>query len=220
MKSIEVGERIGDYEILSYLAEGGMGTVLRARHRLMNRIVANKVAKIRRENQALMEKMFRREIEASARLSHRKVLTVFDAGVTNALPYLVTQYVSGGDLQACIERSGPFSIRQTINYTIQASEGLQAIHDNGIIHRDVKPANLLIDEHGTVQILDFGISKLVGVHMKQSAVSELKREASPVRHIPNQTLIRPPSPSLEERIRGSNPTLFQTEIGGIAGGWW
>ena len=161
MRTFNVGERIGEYEILDQMAEGGMGIILCARHRLMKRVVAIKVAKLDTDNRDLMSQMFRREIEASARLTHPHVLTVFDAGINEGFPYLVTEYLSGGDLQARIENSGPCPIREAIDFAMQAAEGLDAIHQSGIIHRDVKPANLLIDDRGRVQVLDFGISRLM-----------------------------------------------------------
>ncbi len=160
LKEFETGDQIGEYTVLDKIAEGGMGIILKAQHRLMKRVVAIKISKLTAKNDELMSKMFRREIEASSHLSHPNVLTVFDAGMAGAQPYLVMEYLPSGDLQSRVHSQGPCSVSNVIDLMIQAADGLQAIHDCGIIHRDVKPANFIIDKRGSVQIFDFGISKL------------------------------------------------------------
>ncbi len=92
LKEFETGDQIGEYTVLDKIAEGGMGIILKAQHRLMKRVVAIKISKLTAKNDELMSKMFRREIEASSHLSHPNVLTVFDAGMAGAQPYLVMEY--------------------------------------------------------------------------------------------------------------------------------
>lgn len=157
---LEPGKKIGAYEIMAPLSEGGMGVVVLARHRLMNRTVALKWSKAYTSNMRIVEQMFRREIEATARVSHENVLTIFDAGVNLKNPYMVTEYITGGDLQAMVDSQGRLPVQTALEYVKQAAQGLIAIHTSGIIHRDIKPGNLLISETDRVRIIDFGICKL------------------------------------------------------------
>ena len=103
---------------------------------------------------------FYREVKAAARLSHRNIVTAFDAGEHAGTHYLVMEYVVGRDLAAIVKEKGPLPLRQAIDYVQQAARGLEFAHKHGVVHRDVKPSNLLVDQEGVVKILDMGLARL------------------------------------------------------------
>jgi eukaryotic-like serine/threonine-protein kinase len=158
---LEGGEqplRIGEYEVLEALAAGGMGNVYRARHRLMKRVVAIKVLpRSATENERLAQR-FTREVEVAARLTHPNIVTAYDAGMYEGACYLVMEYVDGPDLSTLLQRRGPLPPAKAVNCIVQAARGLAYAHEKGVVHRDVKPGNLLVDAAGTVKILDMGLA--------------------------------------------------------------
>jgi len=151
---------IGNYTILSRLGAGGMGTVFKARHRSMKRVVALKI--LSRDTSAPTDHTlrFQREVETIAQLSHPNVVIAFDAGETENGLYLVMEYVDGRDLATEVAQSGPLSMADAVDCVVQAARGLAYAHDHGIVHRDVKPANLLRDTAGVVKVADLGLAHL------------------------------------------------------------
>jgi serine/threonine protein kinase/DNA-binding response OmpR family regulator len=152
--------RIGNYEVLDRLGAGGMGTVYKARHRRMKRIVALKVMMRSLSDDATKVQRFQREVETIARLSHPNIVLAFDADEAEAGHFLVMEFVNGRDLATLVQEGGPFLLRDAVSCTLQAARGLEYAHGQNIIHRDIKPANLLRDEHGTVKITDLGLARL------------------------------------------------------------
>ncbi len=162
MSGIRPGDLIGAYQILRQIGRGGMGVVYQARHQLMNRIVALKaVYPVHASHAAEIHKRFRREIEAAARLSHENVLTVFDAGWSERSPYLVMEFVDGDNLADIVQTVGVLTPDESIRMVQQAARGLQEVHEHGIVHRDVKPHNMMVNARNVLQLLDFGICKLL-----------------------------------------------------------
>jgi serine/threonine protein kinase/formylglycine-generating enzyme required for sulfatase activity len=151
---------LGEYVILDRIGAGGMGQVFKARHRRMKRIVALKVLSPEALRDVQAVKRFHREVHAAAKLLHPNIVTAFDAGECRGQNYLVMEYVAGRDLAAIVNDGGPMPAPQAVNYTIQAAHGLGFAHAKGIVHRDVKPANLLVDRDGTVKILDLGLARI------------------------------------------------------------
>ena len=151
---------LGDYVIVDRVGEGGMGRVYRALHRKMQREVALKVISPQLVKNETSIRRFNREVQAAARLSHPNIVTAYDAGEESGSRYLVMEYVVGSDLASLVRRTGPLSIDDSLNYTRQAAVGLAYAHERGIVHRDVKPTNLLLDENGNVKILDMGLARL------------------------------------------------------------
>jgi serine/threonine protein kinase len=137
-----------------------MGLVLKAQHRRMKRIVALKVLSPSVTKSAHTLRRFQREVEAAARLCHANIVTAFDAGVHEGMHYLVMEYVCGKDLAAIVKAEGLLSPEQAIDYLLQTARGLEHAHKLGIVHRDIKPGNLLLDEHGQIKILDMGLARL------------------------------------------------------------
>ncbi len=152
---------LGEYTVLDKLGEGGMGLVLKARHRRMDRLVAVKILPPDAMHSPAAVQRFYREVRAAARLSHPNIVTAYDAGEHHRMHYLAMEYVDGEDLAAVAKRLGPLPAQQAVNYVLQAAVGLEYAHRRGVVHRDIKPANLLLDRHGTVKILDMGLAKIV-----------------------------------------------------------
>jgi serine/threonine-protein kinase len=151
---------LGNYLLLEKIGAGGMGRVFKARHRVMDRIVAVKLlpAPLTRDQTAIAR--FQREVKAAARISHPNIVTAFDADQAKGVHFLVVEYVEGSDLSTLVKKSGPLPVETAVDYLLQAARGLEAAHKNGIVHRDIKPANLLLDKEGIVKVLDMGLARL------------------------------------------------------------
>jgi serine/threonine protein kinase len=150
---------IGQYAILGRLNSGGMGEVYRAQHPQLKRLVALKIMRPHLLTNAQAIKRFQREVEAAGKLSHRHIVTTYDAGEHEGNSYLVMEYIDGSDLSRVVKRHGPLGESLAVACILQAARGLEYAHYRGIIHRDVKPSNLLLDEQGTVKILDMGLAR-------------------------------------------------------------
>ena len=149
--------QIGNYDILDKLGSGGMGTVYKARHRRMKRIVAVKVlAASLGDNKSFVQR-FQREVETAARLSHPNIVTAHDADVCEAGNYLVMEFIEGADLDRLVRLRGALSPKLAATLILQAARGLEHAHEQGVIHRDIKPANLLLDADGSLKITDLGL---------------------------------------------------------------
>ncbi len=151
---------LGNYTVLDKIGQGGMGLVVKARHRVMQRIVAIKILSASTVKSPDAVKRFHREVEAAARLNHPHIVAAFDADQSNGTHFLVMEYVDGYDLSALIRMQGTLSVRRAIEFMLQAGRGLEFIHAHGVVHRDIKPSNLLIDRAGVVRILDLGLARL------------------------------------------------------------
>jgi len=150
---------IGDYHVLDVIGAGGMGQVYKARHRIMKRLVAIKIMHTARATNPKLVQRFYREVEAVSRLSHPNIVTAYDAGETPGGLYLAMEYVDGVDLSVILRAVGSLGINQGLNITLQAARGLAYAHRHKVIHRDVKPGNLLLGRDGTVKILDMGLAR-------------------------------------------------------------
>jgi serine/threonine protein kinase len=153
---------IGPYLVLDRLGSGGMGLVLKARHRETGRVVALKLLppSFARDRAAVLR--FRREAESMSRFRHPNVVSSLDAGEANGLPFLVMEFVDGSDLNRFVREKGPMAPELAIDCLIQAARGLAEAHAQGIIHRDIKPSNLLRDRSGRVRVLDLGLARVLG----------------------------------------------------------
>jgi serine/threonine protein kinase/WD40 repeat protein len=151
---------LGNYILLDKIGEGGMGQVFKARHRRMKRVVAIKVLPPSTMNSPHAVERFHREVEAVARLEHPNIVTAHDADEAGGRHFLAMQYVEGRDLASLVRSGGPLSIGQAVSVLLQAAAGLAYAHQQGIVHRDIKPGNLLIDRSGTLKILDLGLARI------------------------------------------------------------
>jgi serine/threonine-protein kinase len=149
---------LGKYKLLGHIGTGGMSSVYLAEHIRMGDKRAIKVLPKSRVSDTSYLHRFQREARAIAALNHPHIVRAYDIDNDGDLHYIVMEYVDGDDLQTWVKRDGPFSFERAAEVIIQAAQGLQHAHDCGMIHRDVKPANLLINSHGEVKLLDMGLA--------------------------------------------------------------
>jgi eukaryotic-like serine/threonine-protein kinase len=153
----------GRYELLELIGRGGMSSVWKADDRLLDRTVAIKVLHEQYTKDEEYVERFRREARSVAQLSHPNIVTVIDRGEEDGRQYIVFECVEGENLKQLIERSGPLPVREAVLLTLQMARALAFAHDRGLIHRDVKPQNVLLNEDGQAKMTDFGIARSVDV---------------------------------------------------------
>ena len=157
---IKVGMYINDrYEIIDKVGSGGMADVYKAKCHRLNRYVAIKVLKSEYSSDKNFVSKFRNEAQSAAGLSHPNIVNVYDVGEDNGLYYIVMELVEGITLKRFIERKGHLEIKEAVGISIQIAQGMEAAHANHIIHRDIKPQNIIISREGKVKVTDFGIAK-------------------------------------------------------------
>lgn len=157
---VKIGMFINDrYEIIEKVGTGGMADVYKAMDKRLNRFVAIKVLKQEFSTDTKFVTKFRAEAQSVAGLSHSNIVGVYDVGDEDGLHYIVMELVEGITLKKYIERKGKLDIREALGISIQIAQGLEAAHDNHIIHRDIKPQNIIISKEGKVKVTDFGIAK-------------------------------------------------------------
>jgi hypothetical protein len=149
------------YRVLELLGKGGMGAVYKAEHRLMERTVALKIIGRDLTTRPEMVERFRREVKAAARLTHPNIVHAFDAEQAGDTHLLVMEFVPGTNLGGVVAERGPLPVLKACDYIRQAALGLQYAHEHGMVHRDIKPHNLMRTPNGQVKILDFGLARLV-----------------------------------------------------------
>ena len=157
---IKIGTMIGDrYEVLERIGMGGMSDVYKAKDHKLNRHVAVKVLKQEFSENTNFVSKFRVEAQAAASLMHPNIVNVYDVGEDNGVYYIVMELVDGITLKKYIEKKARLSVREALSIAIQACMGIEAAHNNHIIHRDIKPQNIIISKDGKVKVTDFGIAK-------------------------------------------------------------
>ncbi len=157
---IKIGMMIGErYEILEKIGTGGMSDVYKAKCHKLNRFVAVKVLKQEFSENANFVSKFRVEAQAAAGLMHPNIVNVYDVGEENGIYYIVMELVEGITLKKYIEKKARLSYKEAVSIAIQVSMGIEAAHNNHIIHRDIKPQNIIISKEGKVKVTDFGIAK-------------------------------------------------------------
>ena len=157
---IKIGMMIGDrYEILEKIGTGGMSDVYKAKCHKLNRLVAVKVLKQEFSENANFVSKFRIEAQAAAGLMHPNIVNVYDVGEENGIYFIVMELVQGITLKKYIEKKARLSYKEAVSIAIQVSMGIEAAHNNHIIHRDIKPQNIIISKDGKVKVTDFGIAK-------------------------------------------------------------
>ncbi|MBQ9119115.1 MAG: Stk1 family PASTA domain-containing Ser/Thr kinase [Lachnospiraceae bacterium] len=157
---IKPGVYISDrYEIIDKVGTGGMADVYKAKCHRLNRFVAIKILKPEYSNDKNFVAKFRAEAQSAAGLSHPNIVNVYDVGDDEGLYYIVMELVEGITLKKFIERKGRLEIKEAVGISIQIAQGMEAAHANHIIHRDIKPQNIIISRAGKVKVTDFGIAK-------------------------------------------------------------
>lgn len=146
------------YRIIELLGRGGMGDVYKAQHKVMDRLAALKVIKPALVRDAEAVRRFQREVQAAARLNHPNIVTAHDAEQAGDVHFLVMEFVDGVNLHEVVRRRGRLPVAEACEFIRQAAEGIEHAHQHGMVHRDIKPHNLMLAESGEVKILDFGLA--------------------------------------------------------------
>jgi serine/threonine protein kinase len=150
------------YEILGPLGRGGMGMVFKARDRSLDETVAIKILRPEFAQDAKMGERFRSEIRLARKVRHKNVCTIHDYGEDHGLLYISMEFVEGVDLKRILRRSGPLPPETAFDVAVQVTEGLAAVHEAGIVHRDLKTPNIMFDSQGVARLMDFGVAKRLG----------------------------------------------------------
>lgn len=157
-----IGKILGNrYQVVEKIGDGGTAFVFRGQDSLLSRNVTIKVLRPEYVSDQDFVRRFRREAQAAASLSHPNVVSIYDVGYEDETHFIVMEYVKGQSLKALIEERGPLPLRLAINYACQIAQALDHAHRHGIIHRDIKPHNILINSDGRVKVTDFGIAQAV-----------------------------------------------------------
>jgi serine/threonine-protein kinase len=155
---LDAGDRVGPYLIEQRLGEGGMGLVFKARAS-DGQMVALKLVRDELSDDAVLRKRFEREAQAARRVDSPHVVGVLATGEFEGVPYMAQQFISGGTLKERIDRKGPLALEAAVLVCLQVAKGLDALHAEHLVHRDLKPGNILLDEVGDAHIADFGLAK-------------------------------------------------------------
>ena len=177
---LEIGSFLSDrYEILSKVGAGGMSDVYKAKDHILSRFVAIKVLKQEFSEDSSFVTKFRAEAQSAAGLEHPNIVNIYDVGSENGLYYIVMEYVEGITLKTYIEKKGQLSFKESASIAIQVARGIEAAHNKNIIHRDIKPQNIIISTDGKVKVTDFGIAKATSSYTISSDVMGSVHYASP-----------------------------------------
>ncbi len=209
----------GRYRLEAKLGSGGMSTVYLARDETLDRPVAAKVMHREMSEQPDQLERFRREARAVAKLSHPNIVAVIDAGEDGGHPYIVFEYVEGENLKQRIKRLGPLDSQEAIAYAIEIARGLEVAHARKLVHRDVKPQNVLIDAEGRAKVTDFGIAR----QLEQQGVTDTGRVLGTTDYVsPEQAMGQGVDPRsdvyslgvvLYEMLTGELPFSADTQVG-------
>lgn len=164
-KGMFIGDR---YEILEQVGSGGMSNVYKAKCHKLNRYVAIKVLKPEFSEDRNFVAKFRTEAQSAACLQHPNIVSVYDVGEENGLYYIVMELVEGMTLKKYIRRKGRLSVKEATSIAIQVAQGIECAHNNHIIHRDIKPQNIIISKEGKVKVADFGIARAASANTVNS----------------------------------------------------
>jgi serine/threonine protein kinase/Tfp pilus assembly protein PilF len=164
---------LDQYVLLELVGQGGMGSVYKARQSRMNRLVALKVVRREALKSPVAVERFQREAKAAAMLAHPNIVTVFDNNAVNGVHYLVMEFLEGTDLARRVKETGPLPVAEACEYVRQAALGLQHAHEQGLVHRDIKPHNLMRTTQGTIKVMDLGLARTVQGLQGESATEGL-----------------------------------------------
>jgi hypothetical protein len=160
-KPLSKGAKLGSFEILGPLGAGGMGEVYRARDPRLGRDVAIKVLPLEVASDRERLKRFEKEARSASALNHPNIVTIYETGTSDGLPWIAMEHVEGETLRTLLA-DGPLQTKKLLGVAVQVAEGLARAHEAGIVHRDLKPENVMVTKDGLVKILDFGLAKLQG----------------------------------------------------------
>jgi len=209
-----IGQRLLHYEIVEKLGEGGMGVVYKARDTHLDRFVAVKVLPPEKVADAGRKARFVQEAKAASALNHPNIVHVYDISSDGGVDFIAMEYVAGKTLDRLIGRKG-LSLKETLDYAIQAADALVKAHAAGIVHRDLKPSNIMVTGDGLVKILDFGLAKLTETVAQASACDDdATRTVKP--HTEEGTVVGTAAYMSPEQLQGS-PITGRTDQFALAG---
>ncbi|MCB9533316.1 MAG: protein kinase [Myxococcales bacterium] len=172
------------YEVMDEIARGGMGVVFKAKDTVLDRIVAYKLLASNLKTNKVAVKYFLREAQAAAKMAHPNIVTVFDAGEQDGEYYMAMEYVDGQTLKALVNRQGAFPEKLVRYIFVHACRGLQYAHSQGLVHRDIKPGNMMLTRDRALKIMDFGLAKFV----EEAAANHTRAIGTPYYMSPEQIL--------------------------------
>src|SRR5262245_43051882 len=200
----------GDYELLEQIGRGGQGVVFRARQKSLNRTVALKVISLGQWASKAHLKRFRREAEAAAGLDHPSIVPIYEVGERDGSCYFSMKFVEGGQLDEVVRRS-PMSIRQAVELIAKVARTVHYAHEHGILHRDIKPGNVLLDAKGEPHLTDFGLARLV--ECESSVTHTLDVLGTPSYMAPEQAMGNNAAVSSMTDVYGLGAVLYQLLTG-------
>jgi len=201
---------LGDYELLEEIGRGAQGVVFRARQKSLNRIVALKVISLGQWASKAHLKRFRREAEAAASLDHPSIVPIYEVGERDGSCYFSMKFVEGGQLDEVIRRT-PMSIRQAVELIAKVARTVDYAHEHGILHRDIKPGNILLDAKGEPHLTDFGLARLV--ESESSVTQTLDVLGTPSYMAPEQAVGNNAAVSNATDVYGLGAVLYQLLTG-------
>jgi len=200
----------GDYELLEQIGRGGQGVVFRARQKSLNRFVALKVINLGQWATKAHVKRFRREAEAAARLEHPSIVPIYEVGERDGSCYFSMKFVEGGQLDEVVRRA-PMSVRQAAELIAKVARTVHYAHEHGILHRDIKPGNILLDANGEPHLTDFGLARLV--ETESSVTQTLDVLGTPSYMAPEQAVGNNAAVSSATDVYGLGAVLYQLLTG-------
>src|SRR5438876_2084791 len=209
-RAAELLGELGDYELLDEVGRGGQGVVFRARQKSLNRTVALKVISLGQWASKAHLKRFRLEAEAAARLEHPGIVPIHEVGERDGQCYFSMKFVEGGQLDEVVRRA-PMSIRQAVELIVKVARIVHYAHEHGILHRDIKPGNILLDAKGEPHLTDFGLARLV--ESESSVTHTLEVLGTPSYMAPEQAVGNNAAISSVTDVYGLGAVLYQLLTG-------
>jgi serine/threonine protein kinase len=201
---------LGDYELLEEVGRGGQGVVFRARQKSLNRTVALKVISLGQWASEAHLKRFRREAEAAASLDHPSIVPIYEVGERDGSCYFSMKFIEGGQLDEVVRRA-PMSIRQAAELIAKVARTVHYAHEHGILHRDIKPGNILLDAKGEPHLTDFGLARLV--ETESTVTRTLEVLGTPSYMAPEQAAAKNTELSSATDVYGLGAVLYQLLTG-------
>jgi serine/threonine protein kinase len=205
--------QLGPYRLLEKVGRGGAGQVYKAQHTVLERVVALKVLAEEQSGDPVLLARFRREMRVVGRLDHPHLVRATDAGHIDGVHYLAMDFVEGIDLYRLVKALGPLPVADACELARQAALGLQHAHENGLVHRDVKPPNLMLDCTGTVKVLDLGIARSTAVHAGEEGLTLQGQVMGSVDYLAPEQAADAASADIRADIYGLGCTLYHLVAG-------
>src|SRR5881392_737593 len=209
-QSVPMLGELGDYELLEEIGRGAQGVVFRARQKSLNRTVALKVISLGQWASKAHLKRFRREAEAAASLDHPSIVPIYEVGERDGSCYFSMKFVEGGQLEEVVRRT-PMSIRQAVELIAKVARTVHYAHEHLILHRDIKPGNILLDAKGEPHLTDFGLARLV--ESESSVTQTLDVLGTPSYMAPEQAVGNNAAVSSATDVYGLGAVLYQLLTG-------